>query len=126
MSIDFWLGVGEIAGIYGIFVLGLQINVGFTGLLNLGQAGFMSIGAYAMGMLVVDAGWTVDFRSEAVERARPDFLAIDFDLLNDAWTAAMREEIPVYCWTVRTAEQRAQAEVQADALIWEGDGRPGI
>jgi ABC-type branched-subunit amino acid transport system permease subunit len=59
VSIDFWLGVGVIAGIYGIFVLGLQINVGFTGILNLGQAGFMSIGAYAMGMLVVDAGWSL-------------------------------------------------------------------
>lgn len=56
---DFWIGVGVIAGIYGIFALGLQINVGFTGLLNLGQAGFMSIGAYAMGMLVVDAGWSL-------------------------------------------------------------------
>lgn len=59
MSIDFWVGVGVTAGIYGIFVLGLQINVGFTGLLNLGQAGFMSIGAYVMGMLVVDAGWSL-------------------------------------------------------------------
>jgi ABC-type branched-subunit amino acid transport system permease subunit len=59
MSLDFWLGVGVIAGIYGIFVLGLQINVGFTGLLNLGQAGFMSVGAYAMGMLVTDAGWSI-------------------------------------------------------------------
>src|SRR5260221_4628968 len=59
MSVDFWLGVGVVAGIYGIFVLGLQINVGFTGLLNLGQAGFMGIGAYAMGMLVVDADWSL-------------------------------------------------------------------
>ena len=59
MSVDFWLGVGVIAGIYGIFVLGLQINVGFTGLINLGQAGFMAIGAYAMGMLVTDAGWSI-------------------------------------------------------------------
>jgi len=59
VSVEFWIGVGVIAGIYAIFVLGLQINVGFTGLLNLGQAGFMSIGAYAMGMLVVDAGWSL-------------------------------------------------------------------
>src|SRR5437867_6683807 len=56
---DFWIGVGVIAGIYGIFALGLQINVGVTGLLNFGQAGFMSIGAYAMGMLVVYAGWSL-------------------------------------------------------------------
>jgi branched-chain amino acid transport system permease protein len=59
MSLDFWLGVAVIAGIYAIFVLGLQINVGFTGILNLGQAGFMSVGAYAMGMLVTDAGWSL-------------------------------------------------------------------
>jgi len=56
---DFWIGVGVIAGIYGIFALGLQINVGFTGLLNFGQAGFMSIGAYTMGMLVVNGGWSL-------------------------------------------------------------------
>src|SRR5215475_7571111 len=59
LHLDFWIGVGVVAGIYGIFTLGLQINVGFTGLLNLGQTGFMSIGAYAMGMLVVDAGWSI-------------------------------------------------------------------
>jgi branched-chain amino acid transport system permease protein len=57
LNLDFWIGVGVIAGIYGIFVLGLQLNVGFTGIINLGQAGFMAIGAYTMGMLVVDAGW---------------------------------------------------------------------
>ena len=57
LDLDFWIGVGVIAGIYGLFALGLQLNVGFTGLINLGQAGFMAIGAYTMGMLVVDAGW---------------------------------------------------------------------
>ena len=40
MSLDFWIGVGVLAGIYGIFTLGLQLNVGFTGLPNFGQAGF--------------------------------------------------------------------------------------
>jgi branched-chain amino acid transport system permease protein len=59
MSFEFWIGVAVTAGIYGIFALGLQINVGFTGLLNLGQAGFMAIGAYTMGMLVVDGGWSL-------------------------------------------------------------------
>ena len=57
MSIDFWIGVAVIAGIYGIAALGLQLNVGFTGLLNFGQAGFMAIGAYAMALVVVDLGW---------------------------------------------------------------------
>ncbi len=57
MSVDFWINVGVLAGIYGIFTLGLQLNAGFTGLLNFGQAGFMAIGAYTVGLLVADWGW---------------------------------------------------------------------
>jgi branched-chain amino acid transport system permease protein len=55
-DIDFWTGVGILAGIYTIFALGLQLNVGFTGILNFGQAGFMAVGAYSMAVLVVDTG----------------------------------------------------------------------
>jgi branched-chain amino acid transport system permease protein len=55
-DIDFWTGVGIIAGIYTIFALGLQLNVGFTGIQNFGQAAFMAIGAYSMAILVVDHG----------------------------------------------------------------------
>jgi branched-chain amino acid transport system permease protein len=59
LHLDFWIGVAVLAGVYGIFTLGLQLNVGFTGILNFGQAGFMAIGAYTMGLLVVDSGWPV-------------------------------------------------------------------
>jgi branched-chain amino acid transport system permease protein len=52
----FWLGVALLAGAYGTFALGLQLNAGYTGLLNFGQAGFMAIGAYAMAILVAKAG----------------------------------------------------------------------
>jgi branched-chain amino acid transport system permease protein len=52
---QFWVGVGVIAGVYGIFTLGLQLNVGYTGIYNFGQVGFMAVGAYAMGILVVKA-----------------------------------------------------------------------
>jgi branched-chain amino acid transport system permease protein len=51
---DFWVSVGLIAGIYTIVALGLQMNVGFTGIVNFGQAAFMAVGAYAMAILVVD------------------------------------------------------------------------
>ena len=74
--------------------------------------------------LVVDAEWPADFRSQAVEHARPQFLAVDVRLLEDPWTASMRARMPVYTWTVRNAEQREQASVHADAAIWENDGRP--
>src|ERR687898_1433846 len=53
-NIDFWTGVGIIAGIYTIFTLGLQLNVGFTGIFNFGQAAFMAIGAYAMAILTTE------------------------------------------------------------------------
>jgi branched-chain amino acid transport system permease protein len=55
-SLGFWLGVGVIAGAYTIFTLGLQLNVGFTGIYNFGQAGFMAVGAYSMAILVTDTG----------------------------------------------------------------------
>lgn len=54
---SFWIGVGILAGIYGIFTLGLQLNVGYTGILNFGQAGFMAIGAYSAVILVVTLGF---------------------------------------------------------------------
>jgi branched-chain amino acid transport system permease protein len=54
----FWTSVGILAGTYTVFTLGLQLNVGFTGIVNFGQAGFMAIGAYAMGILVVKYEWS--------------------------------------------------------------------
>lgn len=55
-NIGFWTGVGIIAGTYTIVALGLQLNVGFTGIVNFGQAAFMAIGAYTMAILVLKAG----------------------------------------------------------------------
>jgi branched-chain amino acid transport system permease protein len=52
---QFWINVGLLAAIFGIFTVGLQLNVGFTGLYNFAQAGFMAVGAYAMALLVLDA-----------------------------------------------------------------------
>jgi hypothetical protein len=56
--------------------------------------------------------------------ADPQFLAVDRNCLSKRWARHARGRMPVYSWTIRGAEERAQAEVQADALIWEGDGRP--
>jgi len=52
----FWIGVLTFAAVYGIFTLGLQINVGYTGIINFGQAGFMAIGAYASVIFTVEVG----------------------------------------------------------------------
>ena len=55
VSLEFWAFVGVIAGIYTILALGLQVQFGFTGLLNFGHAAFMAVGAYTMAILVVKA-----------------------------------------------------------------------
>lgn len=54
-NVDFWINVGVLATTYGVFALGIQLNIGTTGIFNFGQAGFMAVGSYAMGVLVVKA-----------------------------------------------------------------------
>ena len=63
-------------------------------------------------------------RRLAMWLADPHFIAVERTCLSKPWVARLRQRMPVYSWTIRTSEERAQAKVQADALIWEGDGRP--
>jgi len=63
-------------------------------------------------------------RRLALWLADPQFLAVDVSALGKSWVAKARRRMPVYSWTVHTAEQRRQASVHADAAIWEADGRP--
>jgi len=63
-------------------------------------------------------------RRVALWLADPDFIAVERTALAKPWVAQVREQMPVYSWTITSTEQRAQAQVHADALIWEGDGRP--
>ena len=65
-------------------------------------------------------------RGLAMALASPQFLAVERPALGKPWVERARRRMPVYGWTIRTAEERRQAEVQADALIWESDGRPRI
>ena len=91
VNLEFWVFVGVIAGIFSIFALGLQLQFGFTGLLNFGHVAFMAIGAYTMAILVVKAGlplWLSSLIAIAVSmifgaliglptlRLRADYLAI--------------------------------------------------
>ena len=75
-------------------------------------------------------GLLIEERRSFVERrmyrqiADPDFLAVELAAIGRRWVSRALERLPIYAWTIRSAEERAQAEVQADALIWEGDGRP--
>jgi branched-chain amino acid transport system permease protein len=55
----FWISAGVLMTTYGVFALGIQLNVGTTGIMNFGQAGFMAVGSYAMGIGVVR--WGISF-----------------------------------------------------------------
>ncbi|MEZ5076327.1 MAG: branched-chain amino acid ABC transporter permease [Solirubrobacterales bacterium] len=48
--LDFLLGVGVLASLYGIVAIALNLQAGTTGLLNFGIVAFFGIGAYATGI----------------------------------------------------------------------------
>jgi ABC-type branched-subunit amino acid transport system permease subunit len=56
LNLGFWSFVLVMAGIYTIFALGLHLQIGFTGISNLGHVAFMAIGAYTMAILVIRTG----------------------------------------------------------------------
>jgi glycerophosphoryl diester phosphodiesterase len=76
--------------------------------------------------LLVQTGLGMLKRRLYLGLADPEFIAVEREALADGWVQRIRRRVPVYGWTIQTAAQRAQAEVHADALIWEGDGRPRI
>lgn len=53
---DYYLDVAILSEIYVILALGLNIVVGYTGLLALGTAAFYGVGAYCMGVLNLNYG----------------------------------------------------------------------
>ncbi|WP_043802584.1 branched-chain amino acid ABC transporter permease [Deinococcus gobiensis] len=52
------LDIGINVMIYAILAYGLNVLLGYTGLLSLAHAGFFGIGAYAVGILTLKAGWS--------------------------------------------------------------------
>ena len=75
------------------------------------------------GLVINDRTSALD-RWTAIGYASPHFLAVERTLLGTRWAAKARTRRMLYSWTIASPVQRAQAEVHADALIWEGDGRP--
>ena len=49
------VGFAIMAGIYSVFSLGLNVHWGFTGLFNIGIAGFFALGAYASALLTTSS-----------------------------------------------------------------------
>jgi hypothetical protein len=76
------------------------------------------------GLVISRDASTID-RWRCIRVAAPDFLAVDRAAIARPWVAKQRARRWVYSWTIRLPADRQTAEIHADALIWEGDGRPG-
>ncbi|HUS43714.1 MAG TPA: branched-chain amino acid ABC transporter permease [Ilumatobacteraceae bacterium] len=53
-----YTSINAAAAGYCIVAAGLNVHVGYTGLLNFGQAGFAAVGAYAFSIPIVEYGWS--------------------------------------------------------------------
>lgn len=74
------------------------------------------------GMVMTDElGWRDRLRHDLdLWWSRPDFLAYDIRFTPSRWTMRQRARgLPVLCWTVRTAQDRARAAAHADGIIFE-------
>ena len=58
--------IGVTAIIYLLATMGLNIQFGYTGLLNFGQAAFMAVGGYSVAVVVV--GTSDEWETEGVDR----------------------------------------------------------
>lgn len=52
-----YVSISAAAAAYALIAIGLNIHVGYTGLLNFGQAGFAAMGAYGMAIPIAEFGW---------------------------------------------------------------------
>jgi glycerophosphoryl diester phosphodiesterase len=100
-----------------------------------GAAGVMSfepaVGKWlARNAPAVRRGLVISRNASAFDRWRclgassAQFLAVDCGVLSRPWVARERKSRWIYSWTIRSATDRQTAAIHADALIWEGDGRP--
>jgi glycerophosphoryl diester phosphodiesterase len=76
------------------------------------------------GLVISERASALD-RWNGIRNASPQFLAVDRAAIARPWVAKQRARRWVYSWTIRSPADRQTAEIHADALIWEGDGRPG-
>jgi branched-chain amino acid transport system permease protein len=54
---DYWLSVATMVGYTAMGALGVQLLIGYTGLLTLGHAAFIAVGAYTSTLLVLQFPW---------------------------------------------------------------------
>ncbi|MEE3013067.1 MAG: hypothetical protein VX505_02805, partial [Chloroflexota bacterium] len=82
--VDYGVGWAVVAGIYAVLTLGLNVHWGFTGLFNIGIAGFFAIGAYTSALLTTSSPNPVLFEDFVFGGDLPSRLGV-FNLGVDLW-----------------------------------------
>lgn len=59
LGFNYYVGLFILIGIFGLLALSMDVMLGWLGHLNLGQHGFMIVGAYGVGIVVVKGGFGV-------------------------------------------------------------------
>jgi branched-chain amino acid transport system permease protein len=54
---EYWVGVATMVGYTALGALGVQLLIGFAGLITLGHAAFIAVGAYTSTMLILQFPW---------------------------------------------------------------------
>ena len=57
LASDYWLSVANKVGYTAMGALGVQLLIGYTGLITLGHAAFIAVGAYTSTLLVLQFPW---------------------------------------------------------------------
>jgi branched-chain amino acid transport system permease protein len=76
--LHFLAGLGVTASIYAIFALGLNVHWGYTGLFNIGIAGFFAIGAYTSALVTspLPSGVLADYVQQAIGLNQPFLVGV--------------------------------------------------
>ena len=140
--VNYGVGFVIMAGIYSIFALGLNVHWGFTGLFNIGIAGFFALGAYTAALMTTpppDAALVEDFRFGG-NWAGMGFLDLGFDL----WFFLGIAAAAIVCGTIALAIGYVTLRLRDDYLAiatlgiaetvrlfflnekWAGNGSKGL
>lgn len=115
---------------YAIFALGLSLEFGYTGLLNLGHVGFMAIGGYTYGILLMaggrpaDPGFIVGWLHEQTGSLQGATLTGFIACLFLALLTAGLVLIPLLL-TLESAARVREKDAGRRALAWLGAGVVG-
>ncbi len=117
--LNYLVGFAIMAGIYGVFALGLNVHWGYTGILNAGIAGFFAVGAYTAALLTTqppDPLLFEDFKFGG-NLAQMGFLRLGIDLWFFVSLGAAGVAAGILAWLMGFLTLRLRSDYLAIAMV---------